>query len=256
MTTEALIAVVDDDPHTRETVADYLALHDFEVVALDGGAALRAEMEGRIPDLVVLDLHMPGENGLSVLRWLKEVRGGVPVIMLTSTASPIDRVVGLELGADDYLAKPAELRELVARVRSVLRRVAAPPPPATAHPSVPPTAPVTSPAAETVAFGDRVLDLASRRLIDRSTGVETVLHASEFLLIKAFLDHPNRVLSRERLLDLANARDPEAFDRAIDVRITRIRRKIEPDPSEPTFIRTVRGAGYIYVPGRGGGERP
>ena len=255
MTSEALIAVVDDDPHTRETVADYLTLHDFEVVALDGGAALRAEMESRCPDLVVLDLHMPGENGLSVLRWLKEERGGVPVIMLTSTASPIDRVVGLELGADDYLAKPAELRELVARVRSVLRRVAAPPPPTTPRPAAPrPPAESRAGAAETVAFGDRILDLASRRLIDRATDKETVLQASEFLLIKAFLDHPNRVLSREQLLDLANARDPEAFDRAIDVRITRIRRKIEPDPSEPTFIRTVRGAGYIYVPGRRGGD--
>ncbi|MDK9697272.1 MAG: response regulator [Siculibacillus sp.] len=250
MSAEALIAVVDDDPHTRETVADYLDLHDFDVVALEGGAALRAEMECRVPDLVVLDLHMPGENGLSVLRWLKEERGGVPVIMLTSTASPIDRVVGLELGADDYLAKPAELRELVARIRSVLRRVAAPAPPST--PPVPkPAAPSVSNAAsaETIVFGDRVLDLASRRLIDHAGG-ETILHASEFRLIRAFLDHPNRVLTRERLLDLADARDPEAFDRAIDVRIARLRKKIEPDPSKPTLIRTVRGAGYIYVPDR------
>ncbi|WP_333821560.1 response regulator transcription factor [Pinisolibacter sp.] len=251
MTTDARIAVVDDDPHTRETVADYLALHDFDVVALDGGTALRAEMAERAPDLVVLDLHMPGENGLSVLRWLKEEMGGVPVIMLTSTASPIDRVVGLELGADDYLAKPAELRELVARIRSVLRRVAAPPPPAS-PPAVakPKRAAPSVPRAEPVVFGDRLLDRASRRLVDRVTGAETVLHTSEFQLLEAFVDHPNRVLSREQLLDLAHARDPEAFDRAIDVRIARIRKKIEPDPSEPTFIRTVRGAGYIYVPGR------
>jgi DNA-binding response OmpR family regulator len=252
MTTEARIAVVDDDPHTRETVADYLALHDFDVVALDGGAALRTEMVERSPDLVVLDLHMPGENGLSVLRWLKEEKGAVPVIMLTSTASPIDRVVGLELGADDYLAKPAELRELVARIRSVLRRVV-PPPAAASTVSAAKSkgaAPVAVPTAETVAFGDRLLDRAARRLVDRVTGVETVLHTSEFQLLEAFVDHPNRVLSREQLLDLAHARDPEAFDRAIDVRIARIRKKIEPDPSEPTFIRTVRGAGYIYVPGR------
>ena len=238
------IAVVDDELHTRETVADYLALHDFDVVPLDGGAALRAEIERRVPDLVVLDLHMPGENGLSVLRFLKEEKGGVPVIMLTSTASPIDRVVGLELGADDYLAKPAELRELVARIRSVLRRAAA------ARPAAAGEAAAVAPAAETVTFGGRLLDLASRRLIDRRTGEEIALHASEFGLIKAFLDHPNRVLSREQLLDLANARDPEAFDRAIDVRINRIRKKIETNPSEPVFIRTVRGAGYIYVPGR------
>ena len=238
------IAVVDDELHTRETVADYLALHDLDVVALDGGAALRAEVERRVPDLVVLDLHMPGENGLSVLRFLKEEKGGVPVIMLTSTASPIDRVVGLELGADDYLAKPAELRELVARIRSVLRRARA------AKPSAPEpiVASARPPVAgeETVAFGTRVLDLASRRLVDPAAGLDVVLHASEFALIKAFLDHPNRVLSRERLLDLANARDPEAFDRAIDVRINRIRKKIEPNPAEPTFIRTVRGAGYSF----------
>ena len=251
MSASPRIAVVDDELHTRETVADYLAMHDFDVVALDGGAALRAEVERRLPDLVVLDLHMPGENGLSVLRFLKEDKGGVPVIMLTSTASPIDRVVGLELGADDYLAKPAELRELVARIRSVLRRAGA------VKPSAPgPDAASARPAVagpETVAFGTRILDLASRRLVDAAAATDVVLHASEFALIKAFLDHPNRVLSRERLLDLANARDPEAFDRAIDVRINRIRKKIEPNPSEPTFIRTVRGAGYIYVPERAKG---
>jgi len=246
MTSAPRIAVVDDEPLTRETVADYLGLHDFDVVALDGGAALRAEMARRVPDLVVLDLHMPGENGLSVLRWLKEDEGGVPVIMLTSTASPIDRVVGLELGADDYLAKPAELRELVARIRSVLRRVARPQPAAAAPPPLPPP--------ETVAFAGRVLDLSSRRLVDAAAGTDMVLHASEFSLLKAFIDHPNRILSREQLLDLANARDPDAYDRAIDVRIARIRKKIEPDPSEPTFIRTVRGAGYIYVPGRRDGR--
>lgn len=249
MSGRPLIAVVDDELLTRETVADYLALHDLDVVALDGGAALRVEIEHRVPDLVVLDLHMPGENGLSVLRFLKEEKGGVPVIMLTSTASPIDRVVGLELGADDYLAKPAELRELVARIRSVLRRAGAVKPAAVEAAPVKIGAVVA--ATGTVVFGHRVLHLASRRLVDGDTGAEAVLHSSEFALIKAFLDHPDRVLSREQLLDLANARDPEAFDRAIDVRINRIRKKLEPNPSEPTFIRTVRGAGYIYVPGKG-----
>ncbi len=250
MTEEARIAVVDDDAATRDTVADYLTMHDFDVVALDGGPALRAEIARRVPDLVVLDLHMPGENGLSVLRFLKEERGGVPVIMLTSTASLIDRVVGLELGADDYLAKPAELRELVARIRSVLRRAGG----AGRTGSEPAVSRAVIAEAETrtVAFGARVLDLASRRLGDSAGGMDVLLHASEFALIKAFLDHPNRVLSREQLLDLANARDPEAFDRAIDVRVNRIRKKIEPNPAEPIFIRTVRGAGYIYVPGGGG----
>lgn len=236
------IAVVDDDLHTRETVADYLALHAFDVVALDGGPALRAELERRVPDLVVLDLHMPGEDGLSLIRFLKGAHPLLPIVMLTSTASAIDRVVGLELGADDYLAKPAELRELVARIRSVLRRARVT---AQAGGQAPASG---EPARRLVRFGARVLDLDSRRLLDETTGVEVLLQTSEFALLKAFVDNPGRVLTRERLLDLANARDPEAFDRAIDVRIARIRKKIEPDPSEPVFIRTIRGAGYTYVP--------
>jgi DNA-binding response OmpR family regulator len=238
---DTCIAVVDDDLHTRETVADYLELHAFRVLRLDGAAALRAALAAAMPDLVVLDLHMPGEDGLSLIRFLKDAHPQLPVIMLTSTASAIDRVVGLELGADDYLAKPAELRELVARIRSVLRRSRL-------------TATTASRAAaaepQTVRFGSRVLDLDSRRLRDETTGEEGLLQTSEFALLKAFVEHPGRVLSREQLLDLANARDPDAFDRAIDVRIARIRKKIEPNPSEPVFIRTVRGAGYVYEPRR------
>ncbi|MCE1235831.1 MAG: response regulator [Hyphomicrobiales bacterium] len=242
MTEELRIAVVDDDVHTRETVADYLELHAFAVLRLDGAAALRAALEGGMPDLVVLDLHMPGEDGLSLIRFLKERHPHLPVIMLTSTASAIDRVVGLELGADDYLAKPAELRELVARIRSVLRRARLA---ATIAPQSAPTPP------RLVRFGRRVLDLDSRRLRDETSGEEALLQTSEFALLKAFVEHPGRVLSREQLLDLANARDPDAFDRAIDVRIARIRKKIEVDPGEPVFIRTVRGAGYVYEPERG-----
>ena len=240
MTETSRIAVVDDDLHTRETVADYLALHAFEVVPLDGAKALRAVVGRENLDLVVLDLHMPGEDGLSLIRFLKDAHPHLPVIMLTSTASPIDRVVGLELGADDYLAKPAELRELVARIRSVLRRARL----------VAAAANGASPVHQTVRIGTRLLDLDSRRLIDPASGVETQLQTSEFSLLKAFLDNPGRVLSRERLLELANARDPEAYDRAIDVRIARIRKKIEADPSEPALIRTVRGAGYVYEPAR------
>ncbi len=232
------IAVVDDEASTRDMIGDYLSMHGFRVSRCDGGASLRAViMEGE-PDLIVLDLNMPEEDGLSIIRDLKS-RSRVPVIMLTATASPIDRVVGLELGADDYIAKPCELRELLARVRSVLRR------------SQP--APAAAPAAEaakarpTVRFGTKWLDLDSRVLRD-DEGNDHPLTASEFGLLKAFADNPKRVLSRERLLDLANARDPDAFDRAIDVRITRIRRKIEPDPDHPSIIRTVRGAGYLYSP--------
>ena len=234
------VAVVDDDLHTRETVADYLELHAFRVARLDGGRALRSMLAAGRPDIVVLDLHMPDEDGLSLIRFMKEQHPHLPVIMLTSTASAIDRVVGLELGADDYLAKPAELRELVARIRSVLRRARL----AAA------VVPVVASEPQRVRFGGRVLDLDTRRLRDEATGRETLLQTSEFALLKAFVEHPGRVLSREQLLDLANARDPEAFDRAIDVRIARIRKKIETNPSEPVFIRTVRGAGYVYEPSR------
>jgi DNA-binding response OmpR family regulator len=238
------IAVVDDDIATRETVADYLKMHGFDVIGLSGGQALRAELAGRKPDLIVLDLNMPEEDGLSIIRFLKEKFAALPVIMLTATASPVDRIVGLELGADDYIAKPVELRELVARIRSVLRR------------AVVPAAPVAEAAAaarRVTRLGEYRLDMESR-VLTAPGGEEQVLMTSEFNLLKAFIDHPNRVLSRERLLDLANARDPDAFDRAIDVRITRIRKKIEPDPAHPRIIRTVRGAGYMYVPD--GGSRP
>jgi DNA-binding response OmpR family regulator len=231
MTDAQHIIVVDDEAAAREMIGDYLRLHGFEVTLADGGAALRTELTRRTPALIVLDLNMPQEDGLSIVRTLKSTHD-IPIIMLTATASPIDRVVGLELGADDYLAKPCELRELLARVRSVLRRSAVAPREA-ARPAV--------------RLGTKWLDLDSHLLRD-DDGIEHPLTASEFSLLKAFADNPKRVLSRERLLDLTNGRDPNTFDRAIDVRITRIRRKIEPDPENPRIIRTVRGAGYVFSP--------
>jgi DNA-binding response OmpR family regulator len=234
------IFVVDDEAPAREMVGDYLKLHGFEVTLCDGGKSLREAIIRQAPDLIVLDLNMPEEDGLSIIRTLKQ-QGSVPIIMLTATASPIDRVVGLELGADDYLAKPCELRELLARVRSVLRRSLAAPAAATAS---------ASDAA--IRFGTKWLDVNAQVLRDEE-GNEHPLVSSEFALLKAFAENPKRVLSRERLLDLAEARDREAFDRAIDVRITRIRRKIEPDPTRPTVIRTVRGSGYLFSPD-GSGE--
>jgi DNA-binding response OmpR family regulator len=229
------IFVVDDEAAARDMIGDYLRMHGFEVTLCDGGASLRQALGRNKPDLIVLDLNMPEEDGLSIIRSLKQDTR-VPIIMLTATASPIDRVVGLELGADDYLAKPCELRELVARIRSVLRRSAA-----TA------AAAASGPTGQEVRFGTKWLNLDSRVLRDES-GIEQPLTTSEFNLLKAFAENPKRVMSRERLLDLANARDPDAFDRAIDVRITRIRRKIEPDPDHPRIIRTVRGAGYVFSP--------
>ena len=244
------IVVVDDEAPAREMVGDYLRMHGFSVTLCDGAASLRATIAKQLPDLIVLDLNMPEEDGLSIIRDLKQ-RSTVPIIMLTATASPIDRVVGLELGADDYLAKPCELRELLARVRSVLRRSA---PAAAAAPSPQPTpaAPAAADAPKPVRFGTKWLDLEAQILRD-DEGNEHPLTASEFGLLKVFAANPKRVLSRERLLDLANARDAEAFDRAIDLRIMRICRKIEPDPSHPSVIRTVRGGGYLFSPG---GEAP
>jgi DNA-binding response OmpR family regulator len=230
------IIVVDDETAAREMVGDYLKMHGFEVTLCDGGTSLRHAMLKVAPALIVLDLNMPEEDGLSIVRDLK-ARSQVPVIMLTATASPIDRVVGLELGADDYIPKPCELRELVARIRSVLRRGAAPA--AATAPSELPT--------RRIRMGTKWFDIETHRLCDES-GLEQVLTKSEYSLLRAFTDNPKRVLSRDRLLDLADARDPDAFDRSIDVRITRIRKKIEPDPANPRFIKTVRGLGYVFRP--------
>ena len=238
------IVVVDDEQPAREMVGDYLRMHGFSVSLCDGGASLRKTIAQQMPDLIVLDLNMPEEDGLSIIRDLKQ-HTTVPVIMLTATASAIDRVVGLELGADDYLAKPCELRELLARVRSVLRRSGAGQPPVTSAPAGPqqPAAPDRA----RVRFGTKWLDHDTQALRD-DEGNEHPLTASEYGLLKVFAANPKRVLSRDRLLELANARDAEAFDRAIDLRIMRIRRKIEPDPAHPSVIRTVRGGGYLFSP--------
>lgn len=240
MNTTQHIFVVDDEAPAREMVGDYLRMHGFTVTLCDGGTSLREVIARDTPDLIVLDLNMPQEDGLSIIRDLKQ-RSSVPIIMLTATASPIDRVVGLELGADDYLAKPCELRELLARIRSVLRRAG---PAVTALPAE--AAAIDGGAR--VRFGTKWLDLEAQILRDE-TGNEHPLTASEFGLLKVFAANPRRVLSRERLLELANARDKEAFDRAVDLRIMRIRRKVEPDPRHPTVIRTVRGGGYVFSPG-------
>jgi DNA-binding response OmpR family regulator len=240
MTQSQHIIVVDDEQPAREMVGDYLRMHGFNVSLCDGGASLRRTLAQQMPDLIVLDLNMPEEDGLSIIRDLKQ-RTSVPIIMLTATASAIDRVVGLELGADDYLAKPCELRELLARVRSVLRRSAPGPQPG----PVPSAGPELE--RKRVRFGTKWLDHDSQALRDEE-GNEHPLTASEYGLLKVFAANPKRVLSRERLLELANARDAEAFDRAIDLRIMRIRRKIEPDPARPSVIRTVRGGGYVFSP--------
>lgn len=243
------IAVVDDDEALRELVVSYLDSQGFEALSLDGGPALRAVFAAAPPDCVILDLVMPGEDGLAVLRWVR-ASSDVPVIMLTSNDATADRVVGLELGADDYVAKPADLRELLARVRSVLRRrsthniqpLAATPVAVAPRRGVPGEA----------WFGRWKLDRARRRMVDTAGEVLPVTGA-EFGLLCVFADHPNVVLSREKLLELSGTDPGEVFDRAIDLRITRLRRKIEPVPGDPTVIRTVRGhgGGYEYIPSEG-----
>jgi DNA-binding response OmpR family regulator len=231
------IVVVDDEADLRDSLAEYLAMRGFRVSQADGGAALRRLIARPEPvDLVLLDIRMPDEDGLSLARWLRE-HAQVGVIMVTASGDTIDRVAGLEVGADDYIAKPFDLREVLARVRSVLRRVAAMP--------TKPTKP------EELRFGRFILDLSRNRLVTE-TGDAVGLTSMEFDLLKAFATHPNRVLSRDQLLDLAHGKGAEPFDRSIDIRITRLRHKIETDPEHPQIIKTVRGAGYVFVPDESG----
>jgi two-component system phosphate regulon response regulator OmpR len=229
------VLIVDDDAQIRDVLTEYLSSHDYEPVAVDSGAAMRAALETSVPDVVLLDLALPGEDGLSLARYLRE-RHSVGIIMITGASDTVDRIIGLEVGADDYIGKPFDPRELRARIRSVMRRLQA----GTALPARQAQSP-------RLVIGRCSLDLAARQLFDRA-GVEVPLTAMEFDLLKAFLDHPNQVLSRDRLLTLTRNREWEPFDRSIDIRITRLRRKIEEDPDNPRAIRTVRGAGYMYVP--------
>jgi len=230
--TGASIVVVDDEPDLRETIGDYLRIHGFRVTLADGGRALRGVLDLGPVDLVVLDVRMPDECGLSIARWLR-AGGDVAIVMATAAGDVIDRVVGLEVGADDYVAKPVDLRELLARIRAVLRRRATD------------AAAVSIDGDQAPRFGAFRFDQA-RALLSDDGGREIRLSRSEASLLAAFAAHPDRVLSRDMLLDLASGKDGDPFDRSIDMRIARIRRKIEPDPAHPAVLRTVRGAGYIF----------
>lgn len=236
MSTPQHIAVVDDEEQIRAVVGEYLDLHGFRVSLADGGPALRKIMAGTPPvDLVVLDLNMPGEDGLTIARYLRE-HSNVGIVILTAAGQTLDRIVGLEVGADDYMAKPFDLRELLARIKSVLRRIPAAPAP---KPGRRPATPVR--------FGSLTLDTESHVLTDAS-GKDIPLTSMEYDLLCAFAEAPNRVLNREQLLDNAHRRNTDPFDRSIDVRIARLRQKIEKDPSKPQLIKTIRGAGYKFVP--------
>src|SRR5436190_16086855 len=225
--------VVEDEAARRQLLIDYLGRQNFRVSSADGGVALRRLVERELPALVLLDVGLPGEDGFVLARWLRERSGRIGIIMVTPASDTVDRVVGLETGADDYIGKPFEPRELLARVKSVLRRVATP---------------VASNTGPRVRMGRRVLELDRRVLIDPASGSEEALTASEYDLLKVFAENPNRPLQRDWLLESAAHREMEAFDRAIDLRVTRLRRKIEADPAHPDAIRTVRGVGYMFVP--------
>ena len=234
------IIVVDDEPEICEMLADYLGHAGFKVSTAEDGAALRRLLEDQAADLVILDINMPGEDGLSLARYLR-ANTRIGIVMLTAAGEVVDRIVGLEMGADDYLPKPVDMRELLARVRAVLRRMEAVPEKAGG---------AEAPGTRKIQFGACQLDLDAHKLYD-AAGEEVPITSMEFDLLKAFAEHPNRVLSRDQLLDLAHNRDWEPFDRSIDIRIARLRRKVETDPSKPQVIKTVRGAGYIFVPGEG-----
>lgn len=245
------IAVVDDEPLMREIVVEYLGGRGFEVIGYDSAAAFRSSAAVAMPQLVLLDVLMPGEDGLSLLRWIRGF-SEVPVIMLTGENDTADRVSGLELGADDYVAKPADLRELLARVRSALRRNASAGGSTLAHASLSP-APATAVYDSANAwFGRWRLDRQRHRLVD-SAGEVCTITGADYALLAVFADHPGVVLSRDKLLELSGTDPGEVFDRAIDLRITRLRKKIEPVPGDPTVIRTVRGfgGGYEYLPSSG-----
>ena len=229
-----LIYVTDDDPGIRELVAEYLGTQGYAVETAADAAALDRLLAVRVPQLVVLDWMMPGEDGLSVARRLRAQPGFPPIIMLSARGEDIDRIIGLEVGADDYLPKPFNPRELLARIRAVLRR----------QESAPSQVPAA--AARTFAFGPFVVNLDARSLT--RDGGEIVLTGGEFELLEIFVSHANRALSRDWLMDQLRGFERDPFDRSIDVRVNRLRKKIEDDPARPAYIRTQRGQGYLFMP--------
>ncbi len=227
----ARILVVDDDPGMRSLLEAYLGESGFAVETAVDGAAMWQVLAHGMPDAIVLDLMLPGEDGLSLARRLRG-ESNVPILMLSARGEEVDRVVGLEMGADDYLAKPFSPRELLARLRALLRRSQGQGE-AQSEQALP-------------TFGPYVFDAASHRLLQ--DGVEVKLSTAEFALLRIFVEHPLRVLSRDTLIDMLKGYERDPYDRSVDTRVTRLRRKIEPNPGEPVYIRTVRGEGYLFNP--------
>ena len=229
------IAVVDDDARIRDLLRRYLTQEGFEVLLAEDGKALNRLLTRETIDLIVLDLMMPGEDGLSICRRLRGSSDTTPIIMLTAKVEDVDRIVGLEVGADDYLPKPFNPRELLARIHAVLRRR-----PAQEAPGAP------SKDAQVVSFGPFEFDLSLRRLT--KDGEAQALTTGEFSMLKALVRHPRQPLSRDKLAHLARGREFEPFDRSLDVQVSRLRKLLEPDPSQPRYIQTVWGVGYVFVP--------
>jgi two-component system OmpR family response regulator len=227
-----LVLVVDDDPDLRKLISEFLAAHGFRVATAENSAAMRQIMRGTVPDLVILDVMMPGEDGLSAARYLAAEHGRVAIIMLSALGGETDRIIGLEVGADDYLPKPCNPRELLARVRAVLRRRGGDEP----NPDI----------VRRYEFDGWSLDILRRELRDPA-GTLINLSDGEFVLLRCFAENPQRVLSRDQLLDMARGPNAESYDRAIDTQISRLRRKLN-DRAESELIRTVRNEGYMLLP--------
>ena len=229
------ILVVDDDSEIRQMLADYLQRNGLRVSQADGGRAMRALMDTHAVDLVVLDVMMPGEDGLSLCRNLRAGKHrAVPVVLLTARDDETDRIIGLEMGADDYLVKPFAARELLARINAVLRRTR----------MLPPNLVVTE-SGRLIRFGRWRLDTTARHLLDEDNTL-VALSGAEYRLLRVFLDHPQRVLNRDQLLNLTQGRDADLFDRSIDLLVSRLRQRLLDDAREPAYIKTVRSEGYVF----------
>ena len=228
------ILIVDDDAEIRSLLSQYLLKNGLRVTAVaDGRAMWQALKAGRI-DLIVLDLMLPGDDGLTLCRNLRAQSSDIPVIMLTARGEETDRIVGLEMGADDYLAKPFSARELLARIKAILRRAR----------SLPGNLQPDS--ARRIRFAHWVLDTVERQLVS-TEGVVTPLAGAEYRLLRTFLNHPNRVLNRDQLVDLTQGKEADPLDRSIDVQVSRLRHRLGDDPREPRLIKTVRGEGYVLA---------
>jgi two-component system phosphate regulon response regulator OmpR len=227
------ILMVDDDVRMRELLQRYLGEQGFEVRTASDAAQMDELLAQEQPDLLVLDLMMPGEDGLAICRRLRATGSNMPIIMLTARGDEIDRIVGLEMGADDYLPKPFNPRELLARINAVIRRHERSPTPATEEAGV-------------VKFGEFTFDSAARSL--SRNGMAITITSGEFALLKVFIDHPRQPLSRDRLMQLTRGRELDVFDRSIDVQVSRLRKIIEPDPAHPRYLQTMWGFGYVFIP--------